>query len=152
MPMNLNHKFYRYLYYHFPWQFFMVVIFILSSISQQDMPKFVEKFSDKFLHFVVFGILGVLMVHSFKYSHRNFLQKKAVLSAIIFTSLYGIFDELHQLVVPGRYTSFADWMADTLGALIFILIFNFYGHRKTRRNQTGQNDPKNEPAMPGDHG
>ncbi len=131
--MKSKQKFYNYLYHHFPWQILMVTIFILSSISQQDLPKFTEKISDKLLHFIVFGLLGLLMVYSFKYSRNNFLQKNASCCALIFTSLYGILDELHQILIPGRFCSFGDWLADTLGALLLILIFSFYWYKKTAR-------------------
>ena len=36
---------------------------------------------------------------------------------VLFASLYGISDEVHQLFVPGRTFSIQDMMADGLGAL-----------------------------------
>jgi len=111
----------------------MVVIFILSSIGQQDLPRFTEKISDKILHLLAFGIMGFLMVRSFKYSSNGFLNNYAAGLAFSFTSLYGILDELHQKLVPGRYCSFTDWLADTTGALLFILVFLFYWYLKNKR-------------------
>ena len=144
--MKMHPKVYHYLYYHFPWQFFMTVIFMLSSISQQNMPGFVEKFSDKFLHFVVFGVLAVLIWHSIINSRINYLHQKAAAAAIIFTSVYGIIDELHQILVPGRICSTMDWLADTLGALFFVVIINYFWRKKTDRNKIYSNGGQKEPV------
>jgi VanZ family protein len=38
--------------------------------------------------------------------------------AIVTASVYGITDEVHQLFVPFRESSWQDWLADTVGATI----------------------------------
>jgi VanZ family protein len=111
----------------------MVAIFVISSIAQQDLPKFTEKVSDKILHFLVFFILAWLMMRGFMYSVKGFLNKNAFWLASGFTSLYGIIDELHQKLVPGRYSSFSDWLADTAGALLAVLVFSFYWRYRNKR-------------------
>ena len=45
--------------------------------------------------------------------------------AIIIASVYGIFDELHQLLIPGRSAEFLDWLADFFGAMTGVLIARF---------------------------
>jgi VanZ family protein len=41
--------------------------------------------------------------------------------SVLIASLYGASDELHQYFVPGRSAEVADWVADTLGALVAVL-------------------------------
>jgi VanZ family protein len=142
--MKLGQKYYNYLFYHFPWQLLVIIIFVVSSISQQHLPAFTQKISDKILHFSAFGALGLLMVHSFKHSRNSVLQKYAGYWAVIFTSIYGIFDELHQILVPGRLCSFADWLADTIGALLLVLIFMYFLYHKNKQPARDEPGQKND--------
>ena len=144
MVMKSGQKYLNYLFYHLPWQLLMIAIFVVSSISQQHLPAFTEKISDKILHFSAFGLLGLLMVHSFKHSKSSFIQKHAGMLAVIFTSVYGITDELHQLLVPGRFCSIFDWLADTAGAIILVLIFLYHLYFRKRATGNGALARKNE--------
>jgi len=136
--MKFGKKYKNYLYYHFPWQMLLVIIFILSSISQQNLPDFTREVSDKILHFIVFGLLGFFMIHSFKNSYSQVIQKYAAGWAIIFTSGYGIVDELHQILVPGRSCSLGDWLADTAGALLAVTLFLVFRNYKNKHRVTDQ--------------
>jgi VanZ family protein len=129
MPETKNRKYYW--RYHFPWQVLMVIIFTLSSIGQEDMPGIVEKFSDKFLHFIVFGLLGVLLVRSFRTSRLSWLRMYAPGWGVFLSSLYGVLDELHQLMVPGRHSSMMDWLADTGGAALLIILYVLFTRKKS---------------------
>lgn len=61
--------------------------------------------------------------------------------AILFTSLYAVTDEIHQIFVAGRSCQFKDWAIDTTGAIIgtaiFVLIFTIIvkitEHKKTKQ-------------------
>ena len=47
---------------------------------------------------------------------------KAMALAFVFSCLYGISDELHQLFVPGRNADVYDAVSDAAGALIVITV------------------------------
>ena len=70
------------------------------------------------LHVPMFGVLTWL----WHWSLRAWLPRGAPLAAIAFviTFCYGVFDELHQLFVPGRYASLTDVVLNTLGAVIVL--------------------------------
>ena len=53
-----------------------------------------------------------------------------LISSLIFSSLYGLSDEWHQYYVPGRMSDVADWVADTLGAVL--LLSGYYAGKKVR--------------------
>jgi VanZ family protein len=45
--------------------------------------------------------------------------------AIVTASVFGLTDELHQLFVPFRESSWQDWLADTIGAVIGAMSWRF---------------------------
>jgi VanZ family protein len=83
-------------------------------------------FQDKFFHFLVFGILALLMARSFKKSQLKLFNKNYHIMSIVLTGFYGVIDEYHQYFVPGRFSTVGDWLADILGAIIFIIIFYYW--------------------------
>lgn len=94
------------------------LIFYLSS---SPLPESVSQLpvSDKVLHFLEYGLLSSLFFYSLRRSSpRRGIRATAVLS-ILFASLYGASDEIHQYFVPGRDSSIADVLADVFGAIVF---------------------------------
>ncbi len=93
------------------------LIFLLSSSSLKHAPALDQPLSDKAAHAVFFGILSLLLFRAF---HRvaAFSWGRAALLAVVITSLYGALDEYHQSFVPMRSLELADWVADTMGALV----------------------------------
>ena len=51
----------------------------------------------------------------------KYVSKKSFLYSLIIVVLYGIFDEIHQIFIPGRYFDIFDLVADVLGCLAGIL-------------------------------
>lgn len=102
---------------------------IYSLFSNKlDYVSFVElTFSPvrKIAHFTEFGILGVLSYINI----REYKKDKVVLLSIVFSCLYAISDEVHQLFVPGRYCAIADMAIDTCGATIGILLIHLITKR-----------------------
>ena len=113
----------KYIVYHFPWQILMAALFFQSSISQIPITDIGIDWFDKILHFVVFGILGFLMARSLKYANFKQLNSNFVIWSIIICSIYGAMDEIHQLYVPGRFATVGDWVADVLGIIVFVLLY-----------------------------
>lgn len=96
------------------------LIFYLSSQSHpdQDLPSFLDLFSDKVLHAVEYAVLGGLCYRAFHWGTNESWRHGAVPLAILLASLYGISDEVHQAFVPLRDSSWHDWLADTVGATL----------------------------------
>lgn len=130
----------RYFYYHLPWQLMVVVLFVLSSISGEDLHEYTFEVSDKLIHFVVFGILGILMFRSFRISSIIKIRNDALLFAMVAAIIYGGLDEFHQLFVPGRLASIGDWVADALGIIIMVYVYNWLIKRFSRDQKTGNLD------------
>lgn len=100
------------------------IIFTLSSFPKlPDVPITFNGF-DKAAHAIFFGILCAWVV--FGVGHRG---RAALVIGVLATSVYGAFDEIHQMFVPGRTPDILDWVADTTGALVAAAVIRFTKRR-----------------------
>ena len=114
----------------------MVLIFVVSSMEQPPfpMPKFEWLTIDKFYHFIEFGILGVLLAIAFVNVSPRWLPIGWIwVAAALISILYGASDEIHQIFVPGRCATVADWVADVFGAIVGVLGVYLYCRRRRER-------------------
>lgn len=98
---------------------YMAIIFYFSSLSYfppGTLPA--VKVSDLIKHAVLYFGLGTLFFFSYRSLKNDKIKNKAFLLAFLSTVLYGISDEFHQLFVPNRVCSFADIIANSVGAFI----------------------------------
>jgi VanZ family protein len=118
------------LWYWMPVALYAGTIFYLSSQShpEEQLPSFLLKdVSDKVLHAVEYGILAMLCYRAYRWAAGQAVARQAVVLAIVTASVYGITDEMHQLFVPFRESSWQDWLADTIGATIGVTSWRFLG-------------------------
>ncbi len=95
-------------------------IYWLSDQSSLPVPMLFPH-QDKLFHAGAYFIMAILAWASF----RHLTSKKRVfLISVIFCSLYGGTDEWHQSFVEGRFADVADWLADTLGAMIAMIMLH----------------------------
>ena len=113
---------------------YAVAIFIGSAIPGPDMPQAVLAISDKVLHMSEYAVLGVLLHRAFSLQQWwPVIARRAVVFAIIGASMYAASDEIHQMFVPGRMADAFDWLADTAGAIIGVLVSAQLQTRSARR-------------------
>jgi VanZ family protein len=99
----------------------------LSGTQSPPTPGFIPSF-DKLAHFCVYGLLATLIFRLIPSESRNGRTAWLVILAV---SLFGLSDEIHQAYTPGRYVEFADWVADTLGAAVAVLVYwKWEGYRR----------------------
>jgi len=89
---------------------YMAVIFYLSSLP----PKVKVGGFDFPIHIIEYIPLGILSLLWFK--EKRF--KNPFLFSFIFSLLYAISDEIHQLFIPGRNASIKDVVADCIGIIV----------------------------------
>jgi VanZ family protein len=103
---------------------YWIVLFIATSLPINQLPSI--GISDKINHFLAFFILAILLNLTLTFQRKNyFLFDHASILTIAVCFLYGAFDEIHQMWVPGRYSELLDWLADGIGALAGVLFINF---------------------------
>jgi VanZ family protein len=116
----------KYVIYQLPWQVLMLAIFVQSSMSQLELPDLGITWTDKIAHFIVFGLLGWLVARGLYHSQNNHLQKMFFKLTIFISLLYAAMDEIHQLLVPGRYADIYDFIADLLGVVVFAWLYKIW--------------------------
>ena len=94
-------------------------IFFLSHLPGDafEFPEF--RWSDKFLHTLVYGVLASSVLFVLPVWLKRQRKWMVVLLVIAVCFLYGCSDEVHQSFIPGRFPSIGDVAADTAGALLF---------------------------------
>ena len=115
-------KYNNLLFYWLPVFIYCLLIYIQSSwplpISIPDID-----FIDKAFHFIIYFVLGALFFRAMGNIYSESRISRRVLLAIIFSSLYGISDEIHQYFVPGRTADSYDAVADMLGSICGAFIY-----------------------------
>ena len=114
----------------FPWIAWMAAITIQSSFKGMPLPDLGITFSDKILHFLVFGFLGLLITRGMRHSKIKFFKTKPMLTAIVLGCLFALTDEIHQSFVPARSSELLDWVADFLGIVLFSYLYSLWCKRK----------------------
>jgi len=99
---------------------------------------------DKFTHILTYGILGIVIARSVEASSLGevtSLWQRALLSPILFalvmSTAIGAIDEIHQSFVPGRFGSFEDVVADSIGGLFGAWIFLLAGRNDSAADELG---------------
>ena len=100
---------------------YVVFIIIGSSIPGGSVPDVFHLTWDKLLHLIEYSILGVL---GFRYF--SVMLQQPLFGIIIFGVTVGIIDEIYQGIIPGRFTSSTDVIADALGVISGALISKYY--------------------------
>ena len=93
----------------------MALIFLLSSQPRLPVPMLFNGM-DKLAHVLCYGILVFLLARSLV--PPEVTSGKRVLLLTILVTAYGMTDEFHQSLVPGRDASAWDVMADGAGGLV----------------------------------
>lgn len=119
----------RFVFHWLPLIVYCLLIYIQSDYpSPEKLPSF--KFMDKVLHFVAYGVMGILFYRAYQTlrikNHRQIL----ILLSVVSASLYGISDEIHQHFIPYRNADILDVIADILGAICCVYLYRLRASRK----------------------
>jgi len=98
----------------------MALLFVASA--QSRLPAASERIWDKAAHAGAYFVLGWLLLRALS-AHRRPLRG-ATLWAVALTVAYGVSDEWHQSFVPSRTASWADVLADSIGALLAAVLWH----------------------------
>lgn len=95
-----------------------------NKITKNNIQKAKNKYDQKIrkiAHVTEFAILNILLVNLIYQLKEKFKLKYLIIS-IILTFIYACTDEIHQIFVQGRTSSFIDVLIDTAGAITTSLI------------------------------
>jgi VanZ family protein len=115
----------------------MLLIFIASSTPGDDLPGFGRFDFDvkKGGHMMGYALLCV--GYLFGMSNGKEISRRHWLTAILFSGLYALTDEFHQLFTPGRSSSPVDVLIDTIGAALGATVWTIIKSRRASRPSQG---------------
>lgn len=92
--------------------------YLIFTASSEDTSSItLPPYTDKLIHFVLFGLLCLMICWSLSSITIGSKWIYKIILAIGITSLYGALDEIHQFFTPNRSVEILDWLADTGGAV-----------------------------------
>jgi VanZ family protein len=116
--------------------FYWMILLVATSLPTHSLPDIGG--GDKIKHFSAYMVLSVLLSLSLLVQDKSrFLKKYAFISAVVIAAVYGLFDEIHQMFIPGRTCEFMDWVADVGGAITGALIIYFYQYFNNKHQKRG---------------
>ena len=113
----------NFIYYWLPVLLYCLLIFIQSSCPSPDSIPVLPHL-DKLLHFIAHAILGILFFRVFRTQRFKENINMVIMLSILSSSLYGFSDEVHQYFVPCRDADIMDFLADVMGSICGVYIFN----------------------------
>ncbi|NOX17310.1 MAG: hypothetical protein GXO87_03395 [Chlorobi bacterium] len=109
---------------YFPLLFYWLLLFVATTLPSKALPSL--GVSDKIEHFFAYMVLAFLVLLTFHFQEKiESFHIYPVLSTIAIVSIYGLLDELHQNLIPGRDPEVYDWVANFLGAVVGVIILNY---------------------------
>ena len=102
---------------------YAILIFWVSSLERPFGIRFEGWHIDKLIHFLEYAVFGFLLVRAISGSDAKISGKTAIMIAFLIGSFYGLTDELHQSVVPGRFATISDFIVDCIGSLAGAIIW-----------------------------
>lgn len=112
-----------------------------NKLTEKELVKLTKRVNPvirKIAHFSIYMILAIftyMFIEELNIKSKSEKERlrKNILYTCIFCLIYAIFDEIHQIYVPGRTGKVIDVIIDTLGAcmgITIILIRNKFNYKK----------------------
>ena len=115
-----------------PAYIFSFVIFIVASLPGNELERiqrspetkwFQIALSDPFMHFIVFGVLAMLICRGFYRESRGMIQ---LLKIALLAVGYGFFIEAYQGLLPWRSFGLDDLFWNMAGVISFLLLVRVF--------------------------
>ena len=99
-----------------------VFILVMTSYPKVEIPQTDFMPMDKILHAGVYFIFAVLVSRALTRYQKDELKQHILISTLI-TVGFALFDEIHQIFIPGRFGDIADAAADIAGIIVAQIVF-----------------------------
>jgi VanZ family protein len=107
------------LLYVLPAALYIAYIFVMGTAKNAETPMDV---SDKTAHFIAFGLMVPLLMRALRYFIPTAPRARLLLVAVGMSSLAGALLEFWQSFLPYRSAELLDWVADTTGAVLALVL------------------------------
>ena len=112
---------------------FCLLIIIGSSIPGNKIPEAFALTPDKLIHCIEYFILGLLILHWISREFQFNKKGNLFLLVLLIGSTFGAIDENYQRLTPGRTPDVWDWVLDTVGVLLAIVVSHVALRKKTKK-------------------
>ena len=102
---------------------YAILIFWTSFIEGPFGIELKVKNIDKVIHLLEYSIFGFLLIRAIHGSAPRISGNAAILITFVIGAFYGLTDELHQSVVPGRFATISDFIFDSIGSLVGAVVY-----------------------------
>ena len=127
--MNISHKWHVVISF-MPLAINCGIIFALSAMSHPPIPGFMLfEGSDKVLHCTAYAAVGFSALWHYYYLTGR-CDAESIIKSILFSAVYGLSDEVHQLFVPYRQFDLLDFAADVFGASLGMTVLFWWSKLK----------------------
>ena len=112
---------------------YSLALAVISLVKFRDIPDYIPSFSDKVLHFLMYGILAFLWIITF--THKFRLKRiYAIVWAGIIAVIFGIIIEVLQgMITQTRVAESNDILANTLGVGLTITILFLFTKTEVKK-------------------
>ncbi len=110
------------------------IIFVGSTVPGKNIPGVFSLTPDKLIHCLEYAVLGFFLFRWLRLEFPNNISLiKISLVTLLLGSLIGVLDENYQRLTPGRSPDFWDWVLDSVGVLLAVLLMHYLANRKSQR-------------------
>jgi VanZ family protein len=103
---------------------YVSIIIILSALPDSWLGKLTH--IDKLFHFAAYGLFSFIFFFALVFQKKiNLFNKFPSTFTLIFTTLFGILNELFQIFVPSRTPNPLDVLANFLGSVIMVALLKY---------------------------
>lgn len=113
------------LYIYYPLTIYWIILLAATSFPTDSLP--IIGLNDKLEHLIAYFILSILFSLALFVQEKNqFLKKNWNVYSVIILTSYGIFDEVHQYFIPGRFFDWLDLFSNFVGIILGVYIIRKY--------------------------
>ncbi len=100
---------------------YWVILFLGTTLPSSSLPD--TPSGDKLNHFAGYAVLSFLLFTWVRIKQGSAKGEiRLFQKSFLIASVYGVFDEIHQLFIPGRFFEWYDILADINGAALGLAV------------------------------
>jgi len=115
-----------------PFWIYSALVFEGAILPASEIPEFLHRYNDKFLHFSEFFLLFLISENAFRMAKQR-LSGHPGMMAYGYCILMGVITEMAQHFAKGRTPEFYDFIADAAGAGLSFALYGFIKLQYYRR-------------------
>jgi len=110
--------------------FYGLLIIAATGTPGDRIPSIEIPGLDKVVHFGMHFIFAMLIHRALLYhANGNLIKSRTLFLTVIFVSVFGIIVEWYQTFIPGRFPTIGDAIANILGAIVYMILYNIVLYR-----------------------